>query len=308
LKTAVVTGAGGFLGRHWVRFLEGEGVAVHPFTGRARSGRGPHAIDPTSQESLVPALRAAAPDVVFHLAGVADSRELADYYRINVLYAANLFAALEAAGLPDRQVVLIGTAAEYGPVDVSLLPIVEDAPCRPQSHYGISKLAQTQMGQAMARAGRRVLIVRPANIIGPGMPRHMALQQFAEQVAAALHGGPRTITTGDLGVLRDFIDVDDVCRRLWALSRADVPSGEIVNVSSGRGVAMRELLDRLIAVAGGGIDVRTDPAKLRKNDVRAHFSSAAKLERLVHPPALAPIDDTLRRVLAACESAAGGAG
>ena len=307
MKTAVVTGAGGFLGRHWVRFLEDKGVQVHSFTGRARGKPGPHAVDPMSPESLAPALRAAAPDVVFHLAGVAEAREVPDYYRVNVLYAANLFAALETAGLPDRQIVLMGTAAEYGPVDLSQLPLGEEAPCRPQSHYGISKLAQTQLGQAMARAGRRVLIVRPTNIIGPGMPRHMALQQFAEQIAAALHGGTKTIATGDLGVLRDFIDVGDVCQRLWALCHADVPSGDIVNVASGRGVAMRALLDRLIAVAGGGIDVRTDPARLRKNDLRAHYSSPAKLESLVHPPALTPLDDTLRRVLSACEAAREGA-
>jgi GDP-4-dehydro-6-deoxy-D-mannose reductase len=126
----------------------------------------------------------------------------------------------------------------------------------------------------------------------------MAVEQFAEQIRQATRGGPRTVATGDLSVVRDFIDVEDVCARLWALCRAQVTSGEIVNVASGRGVAMREVVERLVALAGGGIEIRTDPSRLRANDLRAHVSSTAKLERLVHPPALTPLDDTLRRVLA----------
>jgi len=290
VKTAVVTGASGFLGRHWVPFLEAKGVRVASF----RRG----APDMSDAAALDGALRDANPDVVFHLAGAAESLDVSEYYLVNAVLAANLFASMDRAGLADRLVVLMGTSAEYGPARGDAAPLDEDAPCRPQSHYGISKLAQTLMGQAMARSGRRVLVVRPSNLIGPGMPGHMAVEQFAEQIRRATRGGPRTIATGDLSVVRDFIDVEDACVRLWALCQAEVPSGEIVNIASGRGIAMREVVDRLVALAGGGIDVRTDPARLRANDLRAHVSSTAKLERLVHPPPLTPLDDTLGRVLA----------
>jgi GDP-4-dehydro-6-deoxy-D-mannose reductase len=290
VKTAVVTGASGFLGRHWVPFLEARGVRVVPF----RRG----APDMSDAGALDGALRAANPDVAFHLAGVSQAQDPSAYYLVNAVLAANLFASMDRTGLADRLVVLMGTSAEYGPAAGDAAPLDEDAPCRPQSHYGISKLAQTLMGQAMARAGRRVLVVRPSNLIGPGMPDHMAVQQFAEQIQRAARGGPRTIATGDLSVVRDFIDVDDVCVRLWALCQAEVPSGEIVNVASGRGIAMREVVERLVALAGGGIEIRTDPTRLRANDLRAHVSSTSKLEKLVHPPPLTPLDDTLRRVLA----------
>jgi GDP-4-dehydro-6-deoxy-D-mannose reductase len=290
VKSAVVTGAGGFLGRHWLPFLEARGVRVAAF----RRG----APDMSDAAALDEALRDAKPDVVFHLAGVSDSQDVSAFYRVNAVFAANLFASMDRAGLADRLVVLMGTSAEYGPPAGDAVPLDEEAPCRPQSHYGISKLAQTLMGQAMARAGRRVLVVRPSNLVGPGMPGHMAVEQFADQIRRAARGGPRTIATGDLSVVRDFIDVEDVCVRLWALCQADVPSGEIVNVASGRGITMREVVERLAALAGGGVEIRTDPARLRANDVRAHVSSIAKLERLVHPPPLTPLDDTLRRVLA----------
>jgi GDP-4-dehydro-6-deoxy-D-mannose reductase len=290
VKTAVVTGASGFLGRHWVPFLEARGVRVAPFRRDAP--------DMSDAAALGRALRDASPDVVFHLAGVAETQDVSAYYLVNTVFAASLFASMDRAGLADRLVVLMGTSAEYGPAAGDGAALDEDAPCRPQSHYGISKLAQTLMGQAMARTGRRVLVVRPSNLIGPGMPAHMAVEQFAEQIRQATRGGQRTIATGDLSVVRDFIDVDDLCVRLWALCEAEVPSGEIVNVASGRGVAMREVVERLAALAGGGIEIRTDPARLRANDLRAHVSSTAKLERLVHPPPMTPLDDTLRRVLA----------
>lgn len=302
MKRVVVTGVRGFLGRHWARFLVSHGVEVHGFSRQAGGGR-VLAPDPFDVASLTAALRDAAPDRIFHLAGVADTHDVALFYRVNAVYAANLFAAAEAAGLSDRPVVVVGTAAEYGPVAACRLPIVEDEPCRPQGHYGISKLAQTQMAQATARAGRRVIVVRPSNMIGPGMPGHMALQQFAQQIVAAKRAATPTIATGDLRVVRDFIDVEDVCARLWALCQGDrVASGEIVNVASGRGLPLREALDRLIAVAGGGLETRMDPARLRAHDLCAHVASTAKLERFVGPMPLTPLDETLQRILRACET------
>lgn len=296
MKRAVVTGASGFLGRHWTRFLEAKGVEVHAFTRKAQGPRA-HAPDPMDPASLAAALRAAAPDRIFHLAGVMRTADVTEYYRVNLLYAVNLVAAAEAAGLADRPLAFLGSAAEYGPVGPEGLPVVETAACNPRSHYGASKYAQTLMAQASARAGRSVLIVRPSNIVGPGMPRWLVLQDFVEQLALARRGETMKITVSDPTVVRDFIDVADVCERLWLLSEAGIV-GEIVNVSTGRGVALGALLERLVAVSKVHVEVAVDRSRGQPDEVPAHVSSPAKLERLVHPPPLTPLDETLRRVLA----------
>ncbi len=255
-------------------------------------------VDPTSRASVAAALEVAKPDSVFHLAGVAVSPDLSVFYRVNVLYAATLLAAMEAAGLSGRQVVLVGSAAEYGPVAPEHQPIVEETPCSPTSHYGISKLAQTQLARA-ARASQRVLVVRPSNLVGPGMPANYLVPQLVEQVLAVQRGAAEVVNVGNLAAVRDFLDIEDACRALWRLSSADVPSGEIVNLCSGRGVAVREIVDGLLALAGGRIEVRVDPRRVGANDVPVHVGSTAKLERLVGRIDLVPLQETLRRVLAA---------
>jgi nucleoside-diphosphate-sugar epimerase len=300
MKRAVVTGARGFVGRRWVAWLEARGVEVRAITRRAAAAPERPAGDPFDRAALGRELADARPDRIFHLAGVAHGTDAAAFYLANCAYAAALFDAAADAGLATVPVVLVGTAAEYGPVPAARIPIVEDEPCHPQSHYGISKLAQTQMGQAMARAGRSVMIVRPSNVVGEGMPRHMALSEFAEQVARARRDGRReagALRTGDLRVVRDFIDVADVCDALGALCAADVPSGAIVNVASGRGVVLGDALARMIALAGGGIAPEPESARMRERDVMAHVSSRAKLESLVGPRPLTPLDESLRAVL-----------
>jgi nucleoside-diphosphate-sugar epimerase len=54
--------------------------------------------------------------------------------------------------------LLAGSAGEYGEVANKELPITESHTPRPYSHYGISKLAQTQLGLAEARLTRPVII------------------------------------------------------------------------------------------------------------------------------------------------------
>ena len=297
---AAVTGAGGFSGRHLVRHLVAMGVDVHRLSAKPGGGSGDeriHTVDPADASVLAVALRSIRPDWIFHLAGLAAGSDVAAYYRINVLYAANLLQAAEISGLSDRPMLWVGTAAEYGSLDATQLPVVESAPARPVGHYGISKLAQTHMGLAAARAGRPIVIARPSNIIGPGMPDHIAIQSFARQIAAITAGRqPPVIETGNLDGIRDFIDVADVARLYVQLMQTPRARGEIVNVCTGEGTSLRDILERMIKRSGLTIEVRLDPARLRGLDVSAYIGSTAKLRALLGEVHFTPLDETLYRI------------
>ncbi|MGH6890780.1 MAG: NAD-dependent epimerase/dehydratase family protein [Dongiaceae bacterium] len=297
---AAVTGAGGFCGRHLVRHLAETGVEVHRLSAKPDGGSANeriHTVDPTDATVLAAALGTIRPDWVFHLAGLAAGSDVAAYYRINVLYAANLLQAAEIAGLSDRPMLWVGTAAEYGPLDATQLPVMESAPTRPVGHYGISKLAQTHMGLAAARSGRPVMIARPSNIIGPGMPEHIAIQSFARQVAAITAGRqPPIIETGNLDGIRDFIDVADVARLYVRLMQTPRARGEIVHVCTGEGTSLRDILERMIKRSGLTIEVRLDPARLRALDVPVYIGSTAKLRGLLGEVRFTPLDETLDRI------------
>lgn len=254
---ALVTGAGGFIGGHLCRRLREAGLRVSALT---RPGSVPPPgvrsvpVDPTDRASLRAAVADSRPDMVFHLAGTTRAE---DVQAVNVEYAARLLDAL--ADLPSPAVaVFAGSAAEYGrPADPGGV-VSERDECHPLSAYGTSKLAQTRLALAAAERGQPVVLARMFNPIGPGSPITSAPGNFARQVASLSAAGG-TLTTGPIDAVRDFTGITDTVDALLALARSPLARGRIVNVCSGHGVSMAELVARLLSLAPGPVTHRIDP-------------------------------------------------
>lgn len=272
-------------------------MEIHTLGRRPACGGVHHPLpDPGDLGAIAAALSTARPDYIFHMAGVSHAADVATYYRVNTLYAANLVQAAESVGLGDRPILLVGTSAEYGST-ADQGPVDEEAPARPLSHYGVSKLAQTQMARTVARQGRPVIVSRPSNIIGPGMPEHIAVQNFARQIADIVnHGREPVVDVGNLDAIRDFIDVDDVVALYARLVREPAAGGEVINVCTGEGTQLGDVLSRLIRIAGVPIEIRQDPARRKPGDVRSHIGNPTKLRRLVGAVPLTPLEVTLARI------------
>ena len=293
---ALVTGAGGFCGQHLVRYLQAHGVETHTIGPRQVAGVY-HYVEPLDLANLVIVVEEIKPDYVFHLAGVSMAPDFATYYSINVVYAANLLQALALTAQTECSILLVGTSAEYGAVQTHELPIAETIPARPYSHYGVSKLAQTQLGLLLARAGCRLTVVRPFNIIGPGMPEHLVLQSFARQAAEVYRGNrPPILNVGNLNSARDFIAVSDVVRIYWQLLQTPAAQGEVINVCSGRAIVIQELLTKFIAATGLTIDVRVDSERYKAIDVPVHYGDAAKLHRILGSVSYEALETTLTQI------------
>ncbi len=296
---ALLTGAGGFCGRHLMSYLEKQGVEVHTLSSRT-FGESPrhHVIDLNNVSAMTSALVSVQPDYVFHLAGISHASDPALFYQVNTQYAVRLLYAMEQASLGDRPALLVGTSAEYGLVSAEQLPIREDLQPRPYNHYGISKLAQTLEGLSAAGKGRHVVVVRPFNIIGAGMPEHLALQSFARQVAEIKKGLiPPVIEVGNLESSRDFIDVHDSTEIYWRLVRTPSAWGEVINVCSGRETNIGYLLSRLVDMAGISIEVRTNPSRFKQIDVKSHYGSVEKMRRVLGIMPMTSLDASLESVL-----------
>ena len=299
MMRALVTGAGGFVGRHLCALLDMQGVEVRTIGLRPTSAA--HlTVDPMDLVALTAAVDTAQPTAVFHLAGVTVSADPTDYYRVNAAFAAGLLAALERSGQEAVPVLLVGSAAEYGPIGPASLPVSETMPECPMSDYGISKLAQTHLGLAAAARGRPIVVVRPFNIIGPGMPTSLAVGSFAAQVAAIIRGdAPPLLRVGNLASSRDLIDVRDVVRLFVALLEHPQACGRVINLCTGVATAMQAVVADLIALAGMEIAVECDQSRVKGNDSSVHYGSTALLSSLLGPLALRPVGTSLREVLAA---------
>src|SRR5712664_123274 len=305
MRSAVVTGGQGFIGRHLVEALRGRGVNVRTL-GRRRSGDTTHIVlDEASWDS--PALdrvfEDAAPDCIFHLAGKTRGTP-AELTHANLGLLHGLLWSLRRTNLRP-QLVIAGSAAEYGSAIRDGEPIRETAICAPLSAYGVSKQAQTRAALAFADAtGTSVLVARIFNPLGPNMPAHLALGDFANQIASMPrdHG---TLHVGNIDVRRDMIDVDHVATLLCELA-ANPNARGVVNVCSGQAPLLRELVEMLIDGCGRKIDIEVDWSRVRGNEPRAIIGSTDLLAKLGCPPPPTDFPAVIARVCRGMEESTAG--
>lgn len=304
----LVTGAAGFAGRHLVRELLAAGHAVAttdavPADSPAAAGLPDYApADLRDAAALRALVRAARPDAAIHLAAISFVPDAAKnptlLEEVNVGGPCNLAEALLAEA-PAARLAFVSTAQVYGASAVpGAAPFSEDAPLRPATPYARSKAdAERALARLAAERGLRHVVLRPANHTGPGQSPKFVAPAFARQALAAARGELREIRVGNLDSLRDFSDVRDVVRayRLAVERGAD---GAAYNVSSGAMLRIRDLLARLLALAGAtGTPVAEDPALWRPADEVPTLSIARIRADTGWEPEI-PIDRTLRDLIA----------
>jgi GDP-4-dehydro-6-deoxy-D-mannose reductase len=306
----LVTGASGFVGGHFVEYLQAEHPEVRLFALERAHGAAPRELpagmvalpaDLDDRPSVEAALAEVQPDAVVHLAGQSSVQsswsDPGSTLRTNVMGAIHLLDALRRRDRPAR-VLVVGSADEYGPVAPEELPLREDRPLRPTSPYAVSKAAQGLLARQYAGAGRlEVVVTRTFPHTGPRRGEAFAESSFARQIADVEAGRrPPVVKVGNLGAVRDFTDVRDVVRAYWALLDRGA-SGEVYNVCRGTGVRIAEVLDQLLAHADVKVEVQVDPDRLRPLDVPALVGDPAKIGAATGWEPRIPLSATLKDLL-----------
>ena len=179
----------------------------------------------------------------------------------------------------------------YGTPDIEVL---DESICpAPVNHYANSKLAMEHMVRANWFQRLPIVITRPFNYTGPGQAR----QFLSPKIVHHFRDGSTFIELGNLDVFRDFSDVDDVVAAYIALLESEVHS-EIVNICSGRGTALLEVVGIMNQLAGYEIEVRVNPEFVRANEVRRLVGSNEKLYSLVRLTPPRDLSETLKRMYA----------
>jgi GDP-4-dehydro-6-deoxy-D-mannose reductase len=285
----VVTGAGGFVGRRLVARLEGRGDGVAGFD---------LDLDVTDASAVTTFVREHRPDAVVHLAArssvAASFADAASVYRVNYLGGLSVLRAVRAAA-PEARVLLVGSGECYGPAQHDAPGFDESAPLRPRSPYARAKAAADLLGARWAEEGLAVVRVRPFPHTGPGQSPTFAASSFARQLAEFEAGRrPPELRVGELGSVRDYLDVDDVVAAYLALLDPATPTG-CYNVASGAGVTLRHILELLLAHSSSAPEVVVDPERVRPADVSVCCASKLR-EATGWAPRIA-LDDTLGHLL-----------
>lgn len=293
--TVFVTGGAGYIGSHMTWALVDAGEAVVVLDNLSTGFR--WAVAPEAKlvegdvgdEALLARLIAEEGiDAIIHFAGsIVVPESVADplgYYLNNTVKSRALIAAAVRGGV--RAFVFSSTAAVYGTPET--MPVAEDAPLRPESPYGRSKLmTETMLADTAAAHDFRYVALRYFNVAGAD-PRGRTGQSTKGathliKVASETALGKRdTITvygtdypTADGTCVRDYIHVTDlVAAHLDALRHLRAGGGSVVaNCGYGHGYSVIEVIDTVKRVSGR--DFRVEMGPRRPGDPAAIVASPA---------------------------------
>jgi UDP-glucose 4-epimerase len=290
---ALVTGGAGYVGSVVAGQLldAGHDVVVLDDLSRGHAdaipaGAGHVAVSLNDADALEEPL-AAGFDAVLHFAAlslVAESVEHPErYWRNNVGGTRNLLDAMRAHGV--QRLVFSSTAATYG--EPETIPITEDQPPAPVNAYGASKLAVDLMIRDECRAhGLAAASLRYFNVAGASRDLgedHDPETHLIPLVLQAASGAREHIAvfgtdypTRDGTAVRDYIHVEDLGQaHLLALDRLEPGTHHVVNLGTGDGYTVREVIEAARKVTGREIPVRDegrrpgDPPQLIAANARA---------------------------------------
>lgn len=290
----LVTGGGGFTGKHLCQAAINDGMVVHVL------GRSvdlvdvySHDVDIRDASALNKVIDIIDPDRVAHLAAISHVTQGSPsaYYEVNVIGTLNLLGALARSAPRIRSVLIASSAQVYGQPDVSLID-EQEAP-RPINHYGASKLAMEHLSRTFADR-LPINIVRPFNYTGAGQSTDFLVPKivahFAHQRAA--------IELGNLDIYREMNDVSAVVAAYLKILNSGIRD-EIFNICSGVGHSPRQIIAELTKLTGHQIEVTVNPAFVRANEQKTLVGSDAHLASVVGKLDNPKLSNTLTKMLEA---------
>lgn len=291
----LIAGGAGYIGSHTVRLFQQRGIPVLVVDNLSTGHRDAVSCDFVQADlgdraALDRIFAERKPRAVVHFAAKAYVGESvgdpAKYYRENVVATFTLLEAMRAAGCGE--IVFSSTCATYGnPVRV---PIDEDHPQNPISPYGRTKLHIEHMLEDYSRAyGLRFAALRYFNAAGAAQDaslgeRHDPETHIIPLVLDAAAGLRKDIAvfgedypTPDGTCVRDYIHVEDLAdAHLRALAKLQGGASAIkVNLGTGQGYSVRQVIEAARKVTGLPIPVRMaprregDPAQVMAGGTRA---------------------------------------
>ncbi len=304
---ALITGISGFVGTHLSHLLLEKGFEVFGIE-RSKAKTDPSEArifegDLLDESFVKKIISEVNPRYIFHLAAFTSPADSflnpRETLLNNIGITVNL---LEAARGYKAKILVVSSAHIYGLVKENENPVSEKTPLRPESPYAVSKLAQDFLALAYHNAYKmRIVRVRPANQIGPGQRPGMVVPSFAMQIAEAEAGKREPILkVGNLEAIRDFTDVRDMVKAYY-LAIMKGKSGEVYNLGSGKGLRIREILDKLISFSNIKLKVEQDATKKRPVDIPKLIIDATKFKNLTGWHSETQIDKSLEDTLNWCK-------
>jgi len=276
-RRVLITGISGFAGSHLAEKLLSLGAEITGLVRRHSVPEYRNISHITKRVNLVEGnlldfnsvndvIKQQEPEVIFHLGAQSfvptSFRCPIETYMVNVIGTANMAEAVRQAKHNIEAFQIACSSEEYGLVHPEEVPIKETNPLRPQSPYGVSKVAAEKIGETHYRAyGIPSVITRTFNHTGPRRGVQFVTSVVTRQIAMIRKGITDTLFIGNTAPIRDFTDVRDIVTG-YLLAAEKAKRGEPYNLGHGKGITISDLI-KLAAMVGEVKDYKVEIDKRR---------------------------------------------
>lgn len=306
----LITGFSGFVSRHFLRYLYDNGIdaeiigidaAVPQFDYTElgdRIGIEFFQMDLLDKKELESVVRRFSPEYILHLASYSSVAYSWKYPEESFINNTNIFLNLVSVvkGMNiDARILSVGSSEEYGNVSEGDLPLTEKQVLLPNSPYAVARVSQELLSRVFADSFHmNIVLTRSFNHIGPYQDERFVVPSFIKRILDISRTSREgVIETGDISLVRDFVDVRDVVRAYYLLLTKGTP-GQVYNICSGKGIPLQAIINIVAQLQGVIIRTKVNPEYVRPMDNKVIIGSALKLERELGWKPVIPIEETLK--------------
>jgi UDP-glucose 4-epimerase len=258
MRTLLITGAAGFLGRACAHYFSRRGWQVYGVD-RAAAENAPladlqdYAMLALPHQGLIELLAKWQPQACIHAAGRASVQHSmqdpqTDFQEGPILTFHVLDSLRQAA--PQCAFLFLSSAAIYG--NPTSLPVSEEQPPAPLSAYGYHKWQSEILCQEYARVfGLKTASARLFSAYGPGLRR-----QVMWDILFKILTQEEVVLQGDGRESRDFIHSMDIAHALECILQSAPMNGEAYNVASGEETFIADLAKQIGILLGRPVSLR----------------------------------------------------
>lgn len=294
MKKIIITGFSGFVSHHFIQYLHSQKLGFEILGLDINEPIWDYntyvsvlkikfiKIDLLDASALQSVFDNYVPDYVLHLASYSSVAYSWKHPETSFVNNTNIFLNLVSVVSKHNKgcrILSVGSSEEYGNVSYEHIPLSEEQPVKPVSPYAIARVSQEMLSKLYSESYQmQIIMTRSFNHIGPYQDTRFVVPSFITRMREILKQGHREgiIETGDISIIRDFVDVRDVVRAYYILLMKG-KSGEIYNVCSGRGTSLSEVIQYIADELNVKVNTKVNPEYVRLNDNPIIVGSNAKI-------------------------------
>ena len=290
----IITGFSGFVAEYFLEYLDTvekgctvlglsrsiPGFDFNKFSNLKVEFKAIDLLDRNAVEDIIDNFK---PEYLLHLASVSSVAQSwktpYDSFVNNTNIFLNIIEQIRIQNIKCR-ILSVGSSEEYGEVDEALLPLTEEHLTKPASPYAVARISQEMISKIYAEGyNMDIILTRSFNHIGPRQKEHFVISSFAKQLVALSknNNAEKKITTGNLNIVRDFLDVRDVVKAYYILLKKGT-SGQVYNICSSKGTLLVDVVKKMSDILNIEVQMELNPSLVRPNENKKIIGSYEKIK------------------------------